>query len=402
MKQFRYIAEDAQGTRREGEVAADSASEARQLLEVQHLRIVELDEMSAEHTESVAKLSNRESEDLVIAVAELSSAELPLSEGLRAAATEAASPRVAKALRRIATDVENGYALESIMSERGDFLPPHVRGLVAAAARTGRLGLALDDLVEHHRASREIWGKVLGAIAYPMIVLTMAIFILVFLPIFIVPQFKQMFIEFELELPAATKAIIEVSDSLIWLGAGPGFWIVAAFGSMLFVTMALASLGIGTPLTNRFTTTMPLVGPIWQWSGAASFSRLLATLLEYDIPLPEALLLTRDGVRDPDIRDIAKLFARGVENGQSLSELMLQFNRLPASIRPFVAWGERTGKLPDALHSVADMLLTRIQMRTVLLRSVAPPLVFILVGLLVGFMVIALFMPLVSLIQGLA
>ena len=80
----------------------------------------------------------------------------------------------------------------------------------------------------------------------------------------------------------------------------------------------------------------------------------------------------------------------------------METNRLPASMRPFVAWGERTGNLPEALRAVTEMLLSRIQMRTVLLRSIAPPVVFILVGMVVGFMIVSLFMPLVALIQGLS
>jgi len=179
-------------------------------------------------------------------------------------------------------------------------------------------------------------------------------------------------------------------------------WITATVGTLFVVLTVLASLGIGTPMTHRFTTTMPLIGPIWHWSGTAAFSRLLATMLEYDIPLPDALLLARDGVRDPEVRAVAALCARGVENGRSLSELLAESNRLPASITPFVRWGERTGKLPEALRAITDMLLLRVQMRTLLLRSIAPPVVFILVGLMVGFIIIALFMPMVSLIQGLS
>ncbi|MDA1055301.1 MAG: type II secretion system F family protein [Planctomycetota bacterium] len=213
----------------------------------------------------------------MIAIAELSNAELPLVEGLRAAADETASPRVAKALRQIAADVEQGYALDSVMSQRGKFLPPHVCGLVAAASQTQRLGVALDDLVEHHRAMREVWRRVLGAVAYPMIVLGMTLFVLAFLPIFVVPQFKQMFEEFGLELPAITRAVIGFSDAILWFGDGPGLWIVATLATVLVVLIALASFGVGTPATHRFTTTMPLVGPIWQWSGTAAFSRLLAT-----------------------------------------------------------------------------------------------------------------------------
>ncbi len=188
MMRFRYIVEDAQGNRREGEVSADNYYAAREQLREQGLRLILLGPTGDGHGASVSKLSQKEAEEVVIAIAELSHSELPLVEGLRAAADESVSSRVARALRQIAGDVEQGYALDSVMGERGKFLPPHVRGLVAAASRTQRMGVALDDLVEHHRATREVWGKVLGAIAYPLIVMGMTLFILAFLPIFIVPE----------------------------------------------------------------------------------------------------------------------------------------------------------------------------------------------------------------------
>jgi type II secretory pathway component PulF len=364
--------------------------------------VIELTPASEVGKSSAPKLSQKESEDVVVTIAELSNSELPLVEGLRAAADEAASPRVAKALRQIAADVEQGYALDSVVSQREQFLPPHVRGLIAAASRTHRMGVALDDLVEHHRATREVWAKVLGAIAYPLIVLGLTLFIMMFLPIFIVPTFKKMFEEFGLELPAVTRAVITFSDSVLWFGHSPGLWVAMTLCTALVVLMTLACFGIGTPATHRFATTIPLVGPIWQWSGTAAFARLLATMLDYDIPLPDALVLTRDGVRDPEVREVAALLARGVEQGRTLSDLLAESNRLPASITPFVRWGERTGKMAEALRAVTDMLMLRVQMRTLLLRSITPPVVFILVGLLIAFTVISLFMPLVSLITGLS
>ncbi|MCA9121832.1 MAG: type II secretion system F family protein [Planctomycetaceae bacterium] len=401
MMRFHYVAEDAQGRRREGELAASDEDVCRRQLREQGLRVLELNAMHSDRDSSAAKLSHSDSEHVVIAMAELSNSELPLVEGLRAAADEAVNSRVAGALRQIAGDVEQGYALDSIISERGQFLPPHVRGLVAAASRTQRMGVALDDLVEHHRATREVWRKVVGSITYPLLVLGMTMFVLSFLPVYIVPQFAQMFEEFELELPMATQAVVSISETILWFG-GPGLLVVLILAFVLVLLLILGSFGIGTPVTHRLTTTMPLIGPIWQWSGTAAFSRLLATMLEYDIPLPDALLLARDGVRDPEINDAATSFARGVENGRTLSDLLAESKRLPASITPFVRWGERTGKLPEALRAVADMLLLRVQMRTLLLRSIAPPVVFILVGIMVGFTIVALFMPLISLIQGLS
>ncbi|MCA9220749.1 MAG: type II secretion system F family protein, partial [Planctomycetales bacterium] len=122
MMQFRYIAEDAQGVRHEGELSANSDDTARQQLVERGLRVVELQPLGDAHGKPVSKLSPKESEEVVIAIAELSSSELPLVEGLRAAADESVSSRVARALRQIAADVEQGYALDSVMGERSKFL----------------------------------------------------------------------------------------------------------------------------------------------------------------------------------------------------------------------------------------------------------------------------------------
>jgi general secretion pathway protein F len=402
MTKFAYKAKDAEGRERAGAVEADSAASARQKLAAEGLQVTELTLAGDEEVRPPSKLSNEETEDVVMALAELSSAELPLAEGLRAAAAESTNARVSRALLSIAVDVERGYALESVMSERGEYLPAHVRGLIAAAARSRQLGLALDELVEHHRASREIWGRIVGAIAYPLLVLGFSFFVFAFLPIFVIPQFAQMFREFDLDLPVMTELVLRLSDAMVWATEGFGKWVVLTMLIALVTLIIFASLGVGTSWSQRLAASMPLVGPIWQWSGAAGFSRLLATMIEHGIPLPEAVRLAGDGVRDPEIQATSLMLADGIENGRSLSDLLVETNRLPMTLVPFVRWGEKTGKLSDGLRTASELFLLRLSMRAVLLRSIAPPVVFIFVGMMVGFFVISLFMPMVDLIQGLS
>jgi type IV pilus assembly protein PilC len=210
-----------------------------------------------------------------------------------------------------------------------------------------------------------------------------------------------MFEEFELELPAATQLLITLSDGVVWFSSGPGMWV--AFGGF-FVLVAIivaASLGIGTAWTQRFAATIPLVGPMWQWSGAAAFSRLLAMMLEQEIQLGKAIEMAADGVNDPDVRQTAAVLARNVENGRALSDALWQDGRLPTTMAPFVKWGEKSGELSDGLRAISEILLLRVSMRASLMRAVSPPVVFLFVGMIIGFVIIALFMPLVSLIQGL-
>ena len=400
MSTFHFTAADAQGRTIQGEIVADDASAARQQVAARGLTLIEISPVT--EAPPPVRLSTQEVEQVVVALAEVSRSEMPLAAGLRAAARECTSRRVAAALRQIAAQIEQGYALESILSKHGSYLPPHVRGLVLAAARSRRLGIALDELVEHHRAIREAWSEVLSALAYPAIVLGTAFAVNLGLLLFIVPTFDKMFQEFQLQLPAPTRALVGLGSVAQGLSTGPGLLFVgcAVLGAVIFCVAA--SLGWGTTWTQRLANHMPLVGKMWWWSNSAAWTRLLATLLDQNLPLPQALELVGDGVRDPLSRQTVRWLARGTEQGHSLAELLAPGLHLPASMVPFVRWGEATGQLPAALRNTSEMLLARLHSRAKVLYSVAPSLVFLLVGFAVGFTVIALFLPLVSLIQGLA
>jgi type II secretory pathway component PulF len=234
-----------------------------------------------------------------------------------------------------------------------------------------------------------------------LIVLALTFALLSFLPLFVVPEFKKMFEEFELELPPATELLIEASDILQLLASQTGLWIL--FGIVILVVVLLALPGIsGIVRGRRILATVPIIGPLWHWSGAAEFSQMLAILLDEGIGLPEALRLTADGLNDPDLSDLCNELSRGVHEGRTFSELLASTSRLPPSIIPLVRWGEKTGELPEALRSASNMMLGRIRLRAMLLRSISPPVVFLLVFLSIGSMIVSLFMPLVSLIQGLS
>jgi len=399
---FRYEATQADGQRDSGEVTAADADDARRQLMARGFLAIHVVEPVAEESAGVTPLSTREAEEVVATLAELSNAELPLAEGLRAAAAESVNRRVARALRDIAADVERGFSLESCVTQRGESLPPHVRGLIAAATRSRRLGLTLDELVEHYRVLRETRAQVIASLAYPVLVFSLALVLVSFVPLAIMPTFRKMFEEFELELPAATKFVIQLSDVLRWFISPPGIWVLLVAAGAFLTFVVATTLGRSTAIAQRFAATVPLLGPMWQWSGAAAFARLMATMLDNQIPLSEALRLAAAGVPDPDIRDTALLLSGQVAEGRSLSDAIGEGRRLPLSIVPLVRWGERTNALPEAFRTCSEMLLSRVRLRALLLRSVSPPLVFLVVGLVIGFFVLALYMPMVSLIQGLS
>ena len=153
---------------------------------------------------------------------------------------------------------------------------------------------------------------------------------------------------------------------------------------------------------RRVLATVPLIGALWHWSGVAELARLLAILLEQDVPLPEALQLASTGVRDANLRELSGQLAQSVQQGRSLTELLATTHRLPASLGPLLGWGERSGQLAEALRVAGDMFEGRVRLRAELLRSILPFVVFVGIAMVALFSLVALYAPMLSLLQGLS
>ena len=146
---------------------------------------------------------------------------------------------------------------------------------------------------------------------------------------------------------------------------------------------------------------MPLIGAAWHWTGVAEMLRCLGLLAEYRVALPEALRLTADGIVDAYVGEQCRKLATCVEQGRSLTMALVDLRTLPLSIVPLIRCGEQQGQLASSLRSAAEMLESRLKVRTHVLVQIVPPLVFIFVGISLASAVIALYLPMISLIQGL-
>jgi type II secretory pathway component PulF len=144
------------------------------------------------------------------------------------------------------------------------------------------------------------------------------------------------------------------------------------------------------------------MGPVWHWSGLMEWSSLMGVLIRYQVPLPLALRLAAEGVSNPNVGQISMSLAEGVARGRSLAEAMSDRREVPASLVPLVRWGETMGNLAEALGAGREMLQERVHSRSLWMRMALPPVLFIVIGSCVLFVVLALFMPLIMLIQKLS
>lgn len=390
MAVYKYIAVDRSGREVSGAVDALSLAEAEQALRERGL---ELRDVREDPSGKSATLTADESSQLVEQVAELSSSGLSLPSGLRAAAAETSSRRLAAALNQLAAKIDAGYSLEQALEQSQVRWPSRLKALAEAAVKTGNLGGVLAEVLEHQREAAEMNRSILAALAYPFLVLVLALLVFAFISVIVVGHFAEMFAEFELELPANTTAAM-------WM-AKTGVWILLGTAAGLVLLLPLARLLLGPQRFGSLLAALPVIGPAWRWSSIAEFARVAGTLLAHRIPLPDALRLAAEANSDAHLADTWTDVSNDVQGGKGLARAIDADGRLPASIVPLVRWGETMDALPEAFDGVREMFEERARLRALWIRAVAPPVVFVVVGVAILNFVFAVVAPMVELINKL-
>ncbi|MCI0361901.1 MAG: type II secretion system F family protein [Planctomycetaceae bacterium] len=350
--------------------------------------------MTLPTTSTEPLLSSGEAEALVERVAQLGESGAPLVAGLRAAADEADSWRLARGLRRAAAEVERGRPLADVIARAARRLPPHLSGLIVAAQRTGQLGQVLVEWLENRRAAAIYWRRVIAALTYPAITLVLAVVIYILFALAIVNPIATIVNEFGMDIPINLNVIEWISST--------GLGLLAAAAGIAVVLLILLRLIGGRAAWSWMITQLPLVGGTWHWTGVAEMLRSLALLVEHQVPLPEALRLTGAGIQDAYVGQLCRDLAARVEQGTPLFMAIVHQRSLPLSIVPLVRWGQTQGMLADGLKSAAEMLEGRLRIRSTLIVQVVPPLIFIIVGVMILSLVFVVLSLMFNLLQGLS
>ena len=327
-------------------------------------------------------LSSREAIELTGRIAELAGAGLPLAPGMRAAAAEFPADRLAAAMKRAAAALEQGKSLEQVLSaERGN-LPADLAALVAAGVRTGDLGRALAEYVRLRRTLDDVRRKVWLALAYPGLLMIGAVALCFFFFVFVIPAMAVTVktITWNLRDPSTPppRSVLETGvEASQWVSRNAaGLVAVAAAAVAAIVLVALVA---GRRRRQSVTKRLPLFGALWRHSGLIEATQLLRMLLEYDVPLPEALRLTADGIRDEDIAGAIRRVAARVAAGSSLAAAVETSPAFPPLWRPILAWGEKHSTLPPALETGMQATMRRLDQRAELISAIVPPAVFLVV-----------------------
>jgi type II secretory pathway component PulF len=333
-------------------------------------------------------------------IASMARAGLPLDQGLAALAREMGRGRLQRLTAEIAEDLRAGHPLPEAIQRRGERVPPFYAGLIQAGVRSGNLGAVLATLTVYARSISDLRATIANALFYPLVVLAFAGFLAAFLCFYIIPQFEQIFRDFNMKLPALTEWVFAIARDPLKVIVLPLAIMIAVVWARRVVLRRTETGRIGWA---HFVYAVPVAGGLIQSSRLAAFTELLAILVDNGVPLPEAFRLAGQASSDPRLAVAGRHVEEDMGQGLSLGEALRNRGLVPELIAWMTNFGEHRGTLGTTLHRVADIYRKQAELRASMLRSMLPPtLIVSTAGVIVALFVLAVMMPLIKLLEGLS
>lgn len=326
---------------------------------------------------------------------------LPLLRGLTVLGKQEPNPVLKRTINNLADSVQTGSTFSESLAQHPKIFNKLYVNMVKAGELGGVLELVLIRLAEYSEKAQKLKNKIVAAMVYPVIVMVIAMAIMVFLLTVIVPKFQQIFEDMlgsADELPGLTKFVINLSGNLTKNIIPLAIAIVVIF---VLWKIAASTKG-GRRAIDGIKLRMPLFGPVQRKSAIARFSRTLGTLVTSGVPILQALNITRDTAGNVVISDAIQNVHDAVKEGESIVNPLEASKVFPPMVISMVDVGEETGQLPEMLLKVADVYDDEVDNAVAALTSMLEPLMIVVLAVVVGIIVMALFLPMVKIIQGVA
>lgn len=300
-------------------------------------------------------------------------------------------------IRGLAEQVEGGSSFSEALAKFPKAFPSLYVNTIKAGEAGGVLEVVLTRLAEFAEKSQRLEGRIKSAMIYPALVLTMALSVLGFLIAFIVPKFLQIFKEMNVELPVMTKVLLVVSDF------AKNQWYVglAVIALSIVVFKVLYKLPATKLLFDKAKLEIPVMGVLVRKIAIARFSRTLGTLLSSGVPILQSLMVAKDTTGNEAMARSIVVVHDAVREGETVAKPLLKAGLFPAMAVNMISVGEETGALDQMLLKVADVYDEEVDVTVTGLMSILEPFLIIGLGLIVGFIVIAMFLPLFQLVTAL-
>jgi len=405
MSVYEYVALDEKGRERKGFVDATGAQAARQMRRERGIYPVDIAPAREKKESALAVATdlplgrNVSPADVAVFTRQLATllgAGIPLVPSFGVLLTQTKNPVLTKILAQVRSDINEGKSLTASLEAFPRVFPPFYINMVKAGEASGTLNLVLERLADFSEGQQALLSKIRSALAYPLVMGLVGTLVIFLLMTFVVPRITEIFSDMKQTLPVITLILIGVSSFL------KSFWwlilFVAAAGAAAFKYFISA-----TQSGRRFWDAVRLRAPVWggvnRKIAIARFTRTLATLLQSGVPLLAAMDIVRNVVNNVFIGEVIAQAAKDVEEGQSLSAPLAQSGLFPPMVTEMIAVGEQTGSLEKMLNRIATTYETEAQSDVMIMTSLLEPIMILVMGLLVAFIVFSILLPIFEMNQ---
>ena len=336
----------------------------------------------------------------------LQDAGLPLLRSLQILESQSKPGGLKNTLITVCEEVEGGTSLSDSMAKCPKAFNKLYTKMVAAGEVGGVLDIILQRLAEFMEKSEKLKRQIRGAMVYPVVVVAVALVILTFIMIFIIPKFEEIFSDFGVELPALTRGLISTSR---WAAgnaspdqAVPGIIFILASPFVIVVGWKLIrKAGPGKALTDILLLWVPVLGKLIRKTTIARFTRTLGTLISAGVPILEAIKITGETSGNYVYEKALTKVHDSIREGESFASPLRESKTCDAIVVNMIDVGEETGDMDSMLLKIADNYDEEVEVAVASLVSLLEPLMVVVLGGMVGTIVVAMFLPLVSMINAL-
>lgn len=324
---------------------------------------------------------------------------LPVVQSLAILQKQADKQGMKDALKKVREDVETGLPLSNALAKFPGIFNRLYVYLVRAGEASGNLDGILERVAAYQEKQSELRGKIKSALTYPVVVLVIALGVTYFLLTGIVPQFATILDQLGGELPVITRALIAISDFLRYQ-----WW-------LLFGIIALLVVGFifyyrtnnGRHVIDRLALRMPVFGPLVQKSAIASFSNTFGLLLRSGVNIIESIDITKGTAGNVIVEDVLEETKEAVQRGEQISNTLTRYpNVFPPLVSSMIAIGEETGAVDSMLEKIAQFYEREVDEAVSSLTAALEPMLIVFLGVIVGFIVAGMFLPMFSIIGTLS
>lgn len=394
---FSYTAKDSEGKTRTGFVEAGSVDQVAEMLRDRNLVPTEIEEKKTSSFSLLLKrlrgISEEEKTVFTRQLATMVGAGLPLARALEVLAVQTRNPQFKEVLSGALHDVQAGAPLSSSLEKNEGVFSRVYISLIRAGEASGALDKILLRLADNQEKQREFAGKTKGALIYPAIVVVGMVVVFIMMMTFVIPKLTDMYKDLGAELPLPTRILMGFSDLVV------NYWwlMIILAGVIGFGGWRFSQTTTGRYLWARIILRLPIVGPISSQSQLAELTRTIGLLIGSGIPILTALDISKGAVGNVLYLEAMEKVSIAVEKGAPLSSALKNDPLFPPSVGQMAEVGEETGKVDEVLFKISKFFESEVDQSVRNLSTALEPLIMVLLGIMVGFLILSVILPIYSL-----